>query len=475
MATRWLAWGGVMLSSVAHARPHRMPPTRASALAPEPGRATDLLVVKLAEDAGFEVVDGRVVTAPAGTDELVTMLSGAQARFRRPSKELGRFAESVDPEGVLADLNLYLELRGDDLLSRGLALLDSPHVETVFFPLLPTQPPSSDVPPETPDLFATQGYFGSAPDGMGWAEVAAWPGGRGGEVAVADVEYGWNPFHEDLIQSVPEVPDWGWDSGAYPCHGTLVLGMLVGGDNGFGVKGLVPETRVHMISPYDDNEVYNVAAAIDGAAAMLLPGDVILIEQQAYANGRYAPVEVSPDVWDAISLAVAAGLVVVEAGGNGAADLDAPVWDDWFNRDVRDSGAIMVGGGAWPGSGFPERSWLTGGSSFGSRVDLQGWYGGIATTAYDPSLDPYCSYPDLFFADVDQAYTSGFGGTSGASPMVAAAASVANGVRLATRGVPWDPMDLRAALIETGTPQQGSENIGPQVNMREFLRVWGWR
>ena len=59
--------------------------------------------------------------------------------------------------------------------------------------------------------------------------------------------------------------------------------------------------------------------------------------------------------------------------------------------------------------------------------------------------------------------------------MVAAAAAVANSVAIQVRGEPWVPMDLRAALVETGTPQTGGELIGPQVDMHMFLRTWAWR
>ena len=37
--------------------------------------------------------------------------------------------------------------------------------------------------------------------------------------------------------------------------------------------------------------------------------------------------------------------VVVEAAGNGAVELDAPECEGWFDRSVRDSGAIIVGAG----------------------------------------------------------------------------------------------------------------------------------
>ena len=53
------------------------------------------------------------------------------------------------------------------------------------------------------------------------------------------------------------------------------------------------------------------------------------------------------------------------------------------------------------------------GSSFGSRIDVQGWYQDITTISAE-------QYGDLFFpnADSQQAYTQYFGGTSGASPQI---------------------------------------------------------
>jgi serine protease len=466
---------GLLLAGAALAGPVRVAPQRVAPVW-ETGRQAERLVVKLAEDQGIVVEAGRVLAAPGGAGSLQALLGESRPRFSRSSKALRETSQRVDPDGRLADLTLYLELRGGDLTRRGAALVGDPRVEAAFFALAPVDPPDEDIPPTTPDLSADQTYTADAPAGLGWREVAEWAGGDAGNVALADLEYGWNPTHEDLEGLVPTTHDWGWQSGYYPCHGTLVLGQLAAGDNGYGVTGLVTGAEIMMASPYDDVErEYNIAASVDGISQLMDPGDVLLIEQQAYANGSYAPVEVAPDVWDAISLAVAGGVVVVEPGGNGAANLDASAWDGWFDREIRDSGAIMVGGGAWPDSGYEARTWLPGGSSYGQRVDLQGWYGGITTTSYDPDRDPYCSSPDLFFVDGDQAYTSSFGGTSGASPMIAAAAAVANSVAVEVRGMPWDPMDLRAAFVETGTPQAGSEHIGPQVDMHMFLRTWGWR
>jgi hypothetical protein len=293
-------------------------------------------------------------------------------------------------------------------------------------------------------------------------------------VRIADIEYGWNPDHEDLSEAVPGPVGWGVDTGSYPCHGTMVAGVLVAQDNGYGLTGLVTDAELVMVSPYRTAGDYSIADAVDGAASILSAGDVLLIEQQIVANGGYAPVEADPATWDAISLAVAAGISVVEPGANGAQDLDDPSWGGWFDRDLRDSGAILVGGGAPPGDLYPARSW-TGGSNHGSRVDLQGWYRGIASLGHSTAVDSYCPSPDLFFPDADpnQAYTTGFSGTSGASPLVTAVVAAAQGVALETRGEPWDPMDLRASLASTGAAQQGDEIIGPQPDLRAWLWTWG--
>ena len=454
------------------AGPHRRPLPKPERLVWTTGKQADVLTVKLAEGQGIRVESGRVVIAPGDPAPLQLLLRDAAPVFSRDPDALRARQAKVDPDGRLADLTLYLRIQGEDVQARGEALLRDPRVEAVFYPPA-AAPPPADQSPTTPDLTDEQGYAGPAPDGLGFQEAASWLGARGAGVSIANIEYGWNPDHEDL-GAVPGPAAWGEDTRRYPCHGTMVAGVLVAGDNGYGLTGLVPDAALKMVSPYPEPERYDIADAVDGAASLLQAGDVLLIEQQIVENDSYAPVEADPAVFDAIALAVAEGIVVVEPAANGGQDLDDPVWEGWFDRTVRDSGAILVGGGAPPGDLYDVRSW-TGGSCYGSRVDLQGWYGRIATTSHSRDVDAYCPTADLFFpgSDPDQAYTSAFGGTSGAAPMVAAVVAAAQGVALASRGAPWAPLDLRAALVATGTPQQGAENIGPQPDLRRFLRVWG--
>lgn len=367
-----------------------------------------------------------------------------------------------------SSLKGWWRVRSPEAEALGDALLADPDVVTAYLGQLPTPPPE-DIAPPTDDFRDLQTWLDDLP-GMGLPEAARWPGGGGENVAIVDVEYGWDPTHEDLAPTTG-AEGGGWNSQMYLYHGNSVLGQLVGELNGYGVDGAIPDATPWVVSPFGDDQAYDVAGAIATAAALLSPGDVLLIEQQAWCSRGYCPVESDAAVFDAIAEAVASGIVVVEPGGNGGLDLDDPGFEGWFDRTRNDSGAILVGGGASPYSGFTERAWYPGGSSYGSRVDVQGWYDGIVTAT---SGEYGSALADLYFPDGDtrQAYTRSFGGTSGASPMIAAVAAAAQSVSIALTGAPWDPLDLRAALVATGWPQAEGELIGPQPDLRRLLRTY---
>lgn len=350
-----------------------------------------------------------------------------------------------------------------------------PDVVRAWRPFLAVPPPDTadtgDSEP-TPDFRPQQTWL-DADFGIGATEAARFPGGDGAGRIVADIEYGWESGHEDLAGAVDAFA-WGWNSEEYKFHGTSVLAQLRATQNGFGVDGAIGAATVMVISPFEDEDTYDVAAAILAAKGLLEAGDVLLIEQQAYVGGAYCPVEIDPGVFSAIERVTRAGIVVIEPGGNGAQDLDDAVWEGWFDRSVQDSGAIMVGGGASPLSYWNTRSWMSSGSSYGARVDVQGWYDSIVTATngdYDGAL------ADLWFPGDDplRAYTASFNGTSGASPMVASVALVAQSVRIARTGAPWEPADLREVLVSTGLPQpvEQTERIGPLPNLRTLLRTYG--
>jgi subtilisin family serine protease len=169
------------------------------------------------------------------------------------------------------------------------------------------------------------------------------------------------------------------------------------------------------------------------------------------------PVEAMRYEYSVISTLTARGFIIVEAAGNGEQRLD---------RDPRhDSGAIMVGA-ADPGTHQP--SWFT---NWGSRVDVHGWGSGIATlgSGEDPAGRPNASMR-ANGGDYRQWYMGDFGGTSGASPIVAGAAAIIQSNRRAHRARLLDARAMRSLLICTGTPQANPpHHIGPQPDLRRAL------
>ncbi|MDP2344120.1 MAG: S8 family serine peptidase [Deltaproteobacteria bacterium] len=320
-------------------------------------------------------------------------------------------------------------------------------------------------PIKTPSYDARQGYLGAI------HVEAAWrlPGGRGQGVQLADVEGDWNAKHED---TAPQTHVAGRKMGrSWSPHGTAVLGVVAAKDNGVGMTGIAPEiARIFTASLGN----IGAARALHEAAKALSPGDVLIVELHGpgpNSKGRgqqgYVAMEWWQPEYEAIKWATTKGVVVVEAAGNGSEDLDAKVYRDRFNREFRDSGAILVGAGAPDGDGVPARSRL-GFSNFGSRLDVQGWGGSVATLDYGDLQG--CS-------DASRKYTARFSGTSSASPVVAGAAVVVQGAYAAKKGARLSPIELRSVLTVTGQQQTSSstapskQHIGPLPDVARALSV----
>ncbi len=353
-------------------------------------------------------------------------------------------------------------MQADIVLAR---LLADPGVEQAFIApeiTLATQESrlhtDESCPITTPSFESYQGYLGPAPHGID--APAAWRRGqRGAGVWFADVEGGWNDEHEDLPgDRIRHVGGTRFRDPMWRAHGTAVLGEVVGRDNGKGVVGIAPDVERVFTSSIGGTTVAN---AIDVAAKNLRAGDVLLIELQGGGpRGRYVPVEYWDDVFDAIKVATQRGVVVIEAAGNGGENLDHATYKRKFDRARRDSGAIMVGAGGPPRGGYADRERLDF-SNYGSRVDVQGWGRKVAT------LD----YGDLqACSGADRHYTGEFSGTSSASPIVAGAAVIVQGVAK-SRGRLLTPIQIRELLRTTGTPQLGDtrEQIGPRPDLERAI------
>lgn len=347
-------------------------------------------------------------------------------------------------------------------------------------------PLPADAPPVTPDFTARQLYLEVAPGGIDARFAWTRPGGAGAGVRIIDIEGEWRFSHEDLMQNqggmvggtAPNLLNW-------RNHGTAVIGEFGGDRNATGVTGIAPDANTRAISIFGAGS--STAGAIRRAADLLSAGDIILIElhrpgprfnfQSRDDQRGFIAIEWWPDDLAAIRYATGRGVIVIEAAGNGAENLDDAIYDTrpaffpntWVNpfRRTQDSGAVIVGAGAPPPGTHgrdhgPDRSRLDF-SNHGANVDVQGWGREVTT----------CGYGDLQGGDnEDLWYTDTFSGTSSASPIVVGAVAAMQGALRAAARPLLTPATARQILRTTGSPQQdapgrpATQRIGNRPNLR---------
>jgi serine protease len=354
-------------------------------------------------------------------------VKGMRKSFSLSDEELDTLVESATTESgkLLPDLKLWHTIQLDPNASPDLVLKKlkiSKHVDVAELFAKPPPPPGAvrgRSLAATPNYESLESFLDPAPHGINAKYAWTKPGGTGGNVKIYDIEYGWNQDHEDLNLNVPLLAD---TTPVNPFdddnHGTAVLGELVGNNDAKGVLGIAYEAEIGLCPEYT-REGSVRGDAILKAVRDGTPGDIILLEQQTWAcdTGDYGPAEWDQVVFDATSIATAAGFVVVAAAGNGNLNLDSSSCNGAFNLNRRDSGAIILGAGAPPKYPLPRSRLYY--SSYGSRVDVQGWGWNVVTAGYG-DLFTDADNPD----NEDRWYTGDFGGTSSASPIVAGAAAL---------------------------------------------------
>lgn len=439
----------------------------------------EFIEVKFAQGSSVGLVNGRLSSATHGRGSVLDALTAGagpvatvEPLFRASPATLASTTKDAQQRSgrALADLSQWYRLRlrpGQDPARVIDQLNAMALVEIAYAAPLPAPSP-------TPNFNAYQQYRGPiASNGVDTDYGWNYSGGGGANIRVLDIEYSWNTDHEDLSKlrqpgarianGTPVDPFNNTD------HGTAVMGILSADNNGFGVTGLVPDAIAQYTNAYNIERGYDPANAVFTAAYALLPGDVMVLEQQAFGPpgcSGYVPVEWIPSVYDAIALATSRGIHVIQAAGNGNMNLDnAACFGSPFPNGRPDSGAIIVGAGgpsaAACSSGVPERAKLSF-SSYGARVNLQGWGACVTTTGYG----------SLYSGGVNSYYTGSFDGTSSATPIVASTVVALSGI-LKIRGFIATPQQMRDALIATGTGQTGGGHIGPLPNLRTALNSLG--
>lgn len=354
-----------------------------------------------------------------------------------------------------ADLNgtMTVQVGKGEVLKIAQALQDLPQVESVDLVSADSPPPPpADIAPLTPSLVSLQTYRGT---NSGFGVDFVWAlGVKGQGVRLHDCEYGYNPNHEDLVDSgiqnnsraaiEPNVYTYGWDE-----HGTAALGISVAGDNGYGMAGMAPECEAHFYSEWTTLG-YNRYNAISDAVLAAAEGDVILLEMQASSGGsNYVPAEYDSTVWNLTKTATDAGVIVVAAAGNGNQDLDSSTYSSYMGRG--NSGAIIVGAGS-ADTNHTRMSF----STYGTRVDVQAWGTGVATTGYGT----YAKYG----SDKNQGYTTTFNGTSSASACAAGVTVLLQSYAKNVLHTTFSPTEMRSHLKAHANAQgSGAGNIGPAL------------
>jgi serine protease len=329
--------------------------------------------------------------------------------------------------------------------------------------------------PLPPNFEPMQTYGQLAPIGGGIFNTWSNYGVFGAGVRVADVEYSFNSNHLDLPAIVNLTPD-AVDPFDDNNHGTATLGEISALENGWGTTGIGYGAAIYFAGA-EYSSGYNVGSGITTAASHLRAGDILLIEQTVWGpnstqgvmdtGGEYGtvPVEWYEPYYNDIVMAVGLGIIVIETADNGGQNLDDPIYrtgngGHWPFLPQNRSGAILVGAGASFNGSSTESSPLYF-ANYGSCVDMQNWGENIVTTGYG----------DLYDAEGNNLYyTSTFGGTSGATPIVVGEAALLQSIYQSATGQSLTSAQIKTLLRNTGSPQTGGAypifaNIGPLPNV----------
>ena len=441
--------------------------------------------------ADLATVQNRLLQVPGVS--LRRLFDQTEAALREQTAAVAAITGTTVP-----DLSLYYaaEVSQEEAVSLVEDLAKEPLVDAAYVKP-PTEPATlfdegmaaiaAEAPSATPDFTGNQGYLDVALGGVDARYAWTRSGGKGAGISIIDIEGAWRFTHEDLLLklsgAVGGVPT---SNLAWRNHGTAVAGVASADHTGFGVAGICPEATFGGITIFGPGQ--GSANAIKQAADHLKAGDIILLElhrpgprhsfQSRNDQMGYIAIEWWPDDFDAIQYAIAKGVLVVEAAGNGAEDLDDAIystpapgfpasWANPFNRSNRDSGAIVIGAGAPPQGTHgadhgPDRSRL-GFSNYGALVDAQGWGREVTTTGYGYLQGG---------SDENKWYTNTFSGTSSASPIVVGALGCIQGGLKAAGKPLLTPANARNVLRTTGSPQTdapsrpATQRIGNRPDLR---------
>ncbi len=264
-----------------------------------------------------------------------------------------------------------------------------------------------------------------------------WPLATGAGVTVADCDAGYHHDEPDLKDNM--LLDHAYDladkenptvvnDGPYAYHGTAVAAIIAGVKNDLGTNGIAYNAKIVPLQNYnydnkdDLNKEEATAACI--LRAITIPGVNVIVLENQMSNGSS---EAFVGTREAVRLAMKSGITVVGAGGNYQVEL--------IEESKDDTGSVIVGALARDGSA----AYFT---NYGDRLTV-GAFGEQLWTLYGPNGA---------FGE--------FGGTSGATPQVAATVAMMKEVN------PFlTPEQMRELLIAPRTVTEANVKAGGRLNI----------
>lgn len=265
----------------------------------------------------------------------------------------------------------------------------------------------------------------------------AWNHATGRGVVIADCDAGYYHDEPDLYSNMLLNQRYDLSSrnpyvvndGGMTSHGTSVAAIMVGVINGNGTSGIAHNAKLVPLQNFNYDPNLDTLDKEEATAKCIMRAisasgvQIIVLENQTYTGSS----ETFSGTRNAVRLALRSGIIVVGAAGNSGLYLNAETSDD--------TGSIIVGALAKGGN-------MISYSNYGRRVSVAAFGEQLYTLAGEGG------------------YMGMFGGTSGATPQVAAAVALMKEVNPRLT-----PAQTRSILERTRVSHSGNVDVGGQLNV----------
>ncbi len=267
---------------------------------------------------------------------------------------------------------------------------------------------------------------------------AAWALATGKGVTIADCDAGYYTDETDLAANL--VTEHRFDvadkddpfivsDGPWVSHGTSVTAIMAAVLDGKGTNGIAHNAKVVPLQNYnydsakDDLDKEEATARCILRAITLQSVKIIVLENQTASGSS----ETFAGTREAVKLALKAGMTIVSAGGNYSQELKSEAEND--------TGSIIVGALTRQGT----KAFY---SNYGTRVSIAAFG------------------EELYTLSGPNGKMQNFGGTSGATPQVAATVAL-----MLEANPKLTPEQIRLALIAARIESPDTKDVGGQLNV----------